>query len=415
MTAPPPLAGLVRSGEEPAEAVALRDWLFVVRDLSNLHLIRTADGDLMVNSGFMDSADRNMALLAPHRRGPMRRIILTQSHADHFGGVPAFREEMTEIIAGRGFVENAADMRDLMPFFGPRTRRIWGAMIQRKAGSGGAPPMPPEVVPDRLVSDRHEFEQGGRRFVLLATPDGETTDGICVWMPDEGVLFTGNLFGPMFRSMPFLNTLRGDKPRSVRSYLASLQAVRALGAELLVTGHGEPIVGAANIRADLDRMHDAVAWVRDATLAGMKAGKDVHSLMREVALPDSLAIGEYHGNVRWAVKAIWHEYAGWFQQESTTELYGVPRAAVSADLVVLAGGAGAVVARAEARLDAGQPLEAIHLLEVALGAEPGHREALAAMKAAHEALLAASGGTNLSETGWLNTSIAALEARLAAA
>lgn len=413
MTAAPPLGALVRAGEKQTEAVAIRDGLWMVRDLSNAYLLCTADGDLMVNTGFMDSAERNAALLAPHRQGPLRRIILTQSHADHFGGVPALREPGTEIIAGQGFIENARDMLDLMPFFGPRTRRIWGATIPRKPAAGGAPLMPPVIVPDRLVAGRHDFEQGGRQFALLATPGGETTDSISVWLPEDGAVFTGNLFGPMFRSMPFLNTLRGDKPRSVRSYLASLATVRALDPDLLITGHGDPILGAARIRADLDRMHDAVAWVRDETLAGMKAGKDMHRLMREIRLPEALAIGEFHGNVRWAVKAIWHEYAGWFQQESTTELYGVPRCAVSADLVALAGGPDPVVTRAGERLAAGEPLEAIHLLEIALAAAPGDRGALLALKTAHEALLAASGGTNLSETGWLRTSIAAIDAQLA--
>src|SRR3546814_6643209 len=40
-------------------------------------------------------------------------------------------------------------------------------------------------------------------------------------------------------SMPFLNTLRGDKPRLVRNYLKSLETIRDLGAEIVITGHGD--------------------------------------------------------------------------------------------------------------------------------------------------------------------------------
>jgi alkyl sulfatase BDS1-like metallo-beta-lactamase superfamily hydrolase len=198
----------------------------------------------------------------------------------------------------------------------------------------------------------------------------------------------------------------------VTRYLESLEKVRDLGAELLITGHGEPIRGAEKIRADLDKMYAAVSYINEQTIAGMNAGKDVHTLMGEIQLPDHLKIGEFHGKVNWAVKAIWHEHAGWFYYDSTTALYDVPRSSVDADLVELAGGADKLAARAKAKLDGGKPLEAIHLLDVALGAEPGNRDALEVQKAAHQALLAQSGGTNLSEVMWLRSEIAAADAKL---
>jgi len=125
-------------------------------------------------------------------------------------------------------------------------------------------------------------------------------------------VFSGNLFGPVFLAMPNLTTTRGDKPRLVVNYLESLDTVRNLGAELLITGHGEPIVGKDNIRANLDKMYDAVSYVRNAVIAGMNAGKTVHELMREIRLPEHLKIGQFHGKVSWAVRAIWEENSGWF-------------------------------------------------------------------------------------------------------
>jgi alkyl sulfatase BDS1-like metallo-beta-lactamase superfamily hydrolase len=401
----PLLAALVRSGEGQRQAVAINDFIFMAQDISNAYLVRTDDGDVLVNTGFMDNAERTKALLAQARRGELRTIILTQAHPDHYGGVPAFREPGSRIAAGQGFVETCRFYKDLMPFSMPRSRKLWGATIKRPAN----PIPPPEIQPDILVDRHFVFEQGGRRFELIATPGGETLDAIVVWMPSERVLFTGNLFGPVFLSMPNLCTIRGDKPRSVVRYLESLDRVRNLGADLLITGHGEPIRGAAKIRADLDRMYEAVSYVNQATIAGMNAGRDVHTLMREIMLPDHLRIGEFHGKVSWAVRTIWEEYAGWFHYDSTTSLYGVPRASVDADVAELAGGAARLAARARQHVDTGRPLQALHLLDIALGAEPGDREALAAKKAALEQLLAASGGSNLSETMWLKSEIAAVK------
>jgi glyoxylase-like metal-dependent hydrolase (beta-lactamase superfamily II) len=407
----PHLANLVLQGEKQTDAVAITDFVFMVHDISNAYLVTTADGDVMVNTGFLTTGARNKALLAPHRTGPLRAIIFTQSHADHYGSLDSFLEEGTKVIVHANFIDNMNDMNGLQPFFGPRTRKLWGTTVK----FDGPPPRPPEVKPDIIVDKEYSFEQGGRRFELIWTPDGETTDSLTVWMPKEKIVFTGNLFGPVFLSMPFLNTLRGDKPRLVRNYLRSLDRVRKLGAEILITGHGEPIVGAARIRADLDKMHAAVSWIREYTLSGMKAGKDVHTLMREIKLPDDIKIGEFHGKVSWAVKSIWEEYSGWFHYDSTTSLYGVPRSSVNADLIELAGGADALVARASEKLKQDKPLEALHLLEIVLGPEPGNVGALTAKKQASARLLELSGSTNLSETMWLRSEIRESDEKLAPA
>ena len=406
----PALANLVRAGDAQTEAVQITDFIFMAKDISNAYLVTTNDGDVLINTGFMDNAGRNVGLFAPHRTGALTHIILTQSHADHFGGVPEFREAGTKVIGGPGFTENWGDMKRLQPFFGPRSAKLWASTMKR----AGTPKPAPDIVPDIEVDRIHSFEQGGRRFELIHTPEGETLDGLTVWMPHEKIAFTGNLFGPVFLSMPFLCTIRGDKPRSVRAYLKSLETVLGLGVEILITGHGDPIIGKDRIKADLGKMHAAVSWVRDYTLDGMIAGQTVHHLMRDVALPEALKIGEFHGKTSWAVKTIWEEYSGWFHYEDgTTALYGVARSAVNADLVELSGGARALAVRAQAHVDAGRPLEAIHLLDVALGVDTENLDSLNVKKAALDQLLTASGGNNLSETMWLKSEIAAVDAALA--
>ncbi|HMN46832.1 MAG TPA: MBL fold metallo-hydrolase [Povalibacter sp.] len=407
--AKPLLASLVRAGDQQKDAGRITDFIFMAKDISNAYLVTTADGDLMVNTGFMDNIERNRKLFAPHRTGPLRRIILTQAHADHYGGVPGFREPGTQVIAERRFVQTWRYFDDLGPYLKRRSARLWAGTMNR----GSQPPPPPEVVPDVVVDRRHEFEQGGRRFEVISTPGGEALDSVVVWLPQERIVFTGNLFGPVFQAMPNLVTLRGDKPRLVQRYLHSLDLVRNLGAELLITGHGEPVRGTDTIRAALDKMHAAVSFVNDAVIAGMNAGKDVNTLMREIRLPPPLAIGEFHGKVSWAVRSIWEEYSGWFHYDSTTSLYGVPRSSIDADLVELAGGAAPLALRARKKLEEGRALEALHLLDVALGVEPVHAESLAVKKDALQQLLRESGGSNLSETMWLRSEIAAVEAALA--
>jgi alkyl sulfatase BDS1-like metallo-beta-lactamase superfamily hydrolase len=134
----------------------------------------------------------------------------------------------------------------------------------------------------------------------------------------------------------------------------------------------------------------------------MNAGKDVLTLMREIALPPELEVGEGYGMVRWNVRAIWENYAGWFHHRSTTELYPTGPESISADLVELAG-ANTIVERARALLAQGKPLQAIRLAEIVNHVEPQNEEARAVLTTAHEQLLIES--TNFWESAWLRRQI----------
>jgi glyoxylase-like metal-dependent hydrolase (beta-lactamase superfamily II) len=406
----PTLASVVREGDQQHQAVAINDFIFRVNDISNAYLITSDDGDVLINTGFMDQrhVDRNKALLTPVRTGPLRYIILTQAHPDHYGGVPHLREPDTQVVAGQRFLDTWQYFHDLGPYLTRQTEKLWGSTLQR----GENPPPPPRVVPDIEVGDVHTLLVGGRRLELLSTPGGESLDALCVWLPEDGIVFSGNLFGPLFNAMPNLTTIRGDKPRLSTNYLSSLIRIRDLDAELLITGHGEPIAGGERIRTSLQRMHDAVEWLRQAVISGMNAGHSLYQLMQDIRLPEQLALGEGHGKVSWAVRAIWEELSGWFHYEdSTPALYGVAPSALYSEVIDLAGGADAVAARAAANLAQEKPLEAIMLADIALSRTAAHSGALLTKQHALMTLLKQA-GDNLSLIMWLKSELTAVEDRL---
>jgi alkyl sulfatase BDS1-like metallo-beta-lactamase superfamily hydrolase len=154
-----------------------------------------------------------------------------------------------------------------------------------------------------------------------------------------------------------------------------------------------------------------VQWVHDKTLEGMNAGVDLRTLMREIKTPPELTLTEDYGKVAWNVRAIWHEYTGWFDPaRGTTELYGVPPSAVAPALADLAGGVDNIVAKAREFTGAGKPIEALHLLDIALAAMPDSAPARDAKKQALTLLLEQTGGNNLWERMWIGAAIRDLEA-----
>jgi alkyl sulfatase BDS1-like metallo-beta-lactamase superfamily hydrolase len=207
--------------------------------------------------------------------------------------------------------------------------------------------------------------------------------------------------------VPNLVTMRGDRYRDALTYVASLGVVLDLAPERLITGHFDPIEGADRIAAEVVAMRDATQWVHDRTVEGMNAGKDVHTLMSEVTLPERFDLGEGYGKTSWNVRAIWENYAGWFHHRSTTELYGVPPAAVAPDLVAAAGAA-ALAAAARAHLHAGEPVKALYLCDIVLAAQPDDDAGARAVAAqATRSLLEAS--ANFWERAWLRRSLEMLE------
>jgi alkyl sulfatase BDS1-like metallo-beta-lactamase superfamily hydrolase len=394
---------------QPATTVrhgAVNDFIHVSEGTTNSYLVVTREGRIVVNTGLAFVGPVHTACFDAVDRGPVRYVVLTQGHVDHVGGVGAFLEPGTDVVAHERSPWQQADDLRVQPFRSRRAYFAWAAAIDGKRRAG-APPQSP-TTPTILVRDRLALELGGRRFEVIACSGAETTDSLLVWLPAERVCVTSNVFGALFGHFPNLATIRGDRYRDPLPYAETLALVRDLDAEMLLVGHGPPIVGRDAIRTELGRMRDAVLYVHDAVVAAMNAGGDVWTAMRDIRLPPELEQGEGYGTVAWSVRAIWEMYAGWFHHHSTAELYPVPPWAVHPDLVALAGGPDAIAAAAEARATTA-PVEAIHLAEVALAAAPVHRGAIDASLAAHRTLLART--RNFWETRWLEHAIRTLESK----
>ena len=390
---------------ERAEQVAAGIWCSP--GLTNSYLLTTADGRIIVNTGMGFEAAAHRANFDAVDTAPVRYIVITQGHYDHVGGIDTLRDPGTQVIAQANWRAWRDDNERLLNYRIARSAFAFSgriadgvAAIQRRFG----PRLPPQSSPtaDITVTDTLTLHLGGRRMELIATPGGETTDSLVAWLPEERICLCSNTFGPVFGHIPNLVTMRGDRYRDALTVIDTIERVRALAPEVLLTGHFAPVVGAGRIDAELARLAGAVRYVHDQTVAGMNAGKDVRTLMREVSLPGHLEVGQGYGTVAWDVRAIWENYSGWFHHRSTTELYPVGPESVGADLLELAG-TEAVLARARAHLEAGRPLQAIHLAEIVTGVDPPHGEAREVLAAAHRLLLADS--VNFWETAWLTRQI----------
>jgi alkyl sulfatase BDS1-like metallo-beta-lactamase superfamily hydrolase len=387
----------------PIEVRKLNDFVYQARGVANTHLISTSEGNVLFDVGLsLQAAKQKRLLLEATPERPLTHIILSHSHADHVGGTRFWVEDDTEVVAHWEFPEEQRYLKQLEPYLHDRNRTLFPFL----------PEDPPQIgliayggiEPTRLVKngEPYRFEQGGVRFEVLPTPGAEGADNLVLWLPDQKILFSGDFFGPLFPQFPNIFTMRGEKVRKPVEYIASLERIIELGPETIVPSHKDPVHGSDEIMAGLIRMRDAVRYVHDQTVAGMNSGKTVQELMDEITLPPNLELNQAHGRVSWAVKSIWEYYATWFHFDYTTELYTVPRSAVHSELAALAGSE-ALVKSARTHTAEGRPLHALHLLEIAIGADAGDADALRARLDALQLLLdeAESGLGNSYEIDWL--------------
>ncbi len=288
------LDALVRQGEGDQDAVDVGDGIFMSRNIANSYLVTTSEGDVVINTGTQFEVEQIKARFQRVSDGPLRAIVFTQGHPDHVSGWSVFHEPGVRTIAQANHADVREYWRSLHPYYARRIMTLWGAVMDVDAT---AIQLPPEPVPTTTFVDSHAFELGGRRFELYATPGGETTDALVVWMPEHRAVFVGNLLGPFFGHVPNLYTVRGDKIRSAMMFLHSLDRVLALGPDTLITGH-DVFRGAEQIRHTISAVREATAYLRERTIAGMNAGADLWTLMREVTLPPELALPQCTGKWR---------------------------------------------------------------------------------------------------------------------
>ncbi len=371
------------SAEFRREVIKVTDGVWVAVGFSNANsiLIEGQGGSIVVDTT-SDTADARdvKAEFAKLSTAPVRAIIYTHSHPDHTGGAGVFAgNDQPEILAHQLFVERVPDVGRNGRDGGDQFGSALPDAVFINAGTGmrfrqRASPIA-DLPPTRTFSgDRLELTIAGVRLQLLHTP-GEARENVAVWLPDRRVLLPGDNF---YKSFPTLYAIRGARLRPIDQWIASLGLLIDLGADYMVPGHTRPVLGNGNVRAALTTYRDGIKSVFDQTLDGMRKGERPDELVEHVTLPPALAdspyLQEFYGTVAWSVRAIYADYAGWFDG-NPTKLFPLSERERSARVIELAGGREQVLLRARRALDNKEFQWAAELTDYVLAIEGGHVEA----------------------------------------
>lgn len=199
-------------------------------------------------------------------------VFVTHAHWDHVGGHRYFRSLNPSVhfygrsnYQGELSYDALGDPKMLQRFFGEKFRL--DDVLTYK--------------PDVLIDGPTDVVIGGTRFRLLPTRGGETNDALLVHMPEERVLFVGDILMP-YLGAPFLSEGSAD------GLVEAIDQVSMLKPRHLLHGH-EPLTRIFSSTAMLDDLRVQLTWLHDEVLRAMKAGAERGVIQQANLIPPTLA------------------------------------------------------------------------------------------------------------------------------
>jgi glyoxylase-like metal-dependent hydrolase (beta-lactamase superfamily II) len=197
----------------------------------NVFLVRDENEGALVDSGFGDekSVTARVEFLKEHTGVRVKYIVLTHHHFDHTSGADQLREATGAQVTLHP--QEAKFMRE-WDSNAPQDIEIPEDMKEMREKVETFRKQSADTEVDVLMNDGDEFTVGDLTLRVVHTP-GHTLGSICVYIPQERALFTGDTalgLGTVAISPP----PHGD----MGLYLQSLERLKTLDSTVMLPGHG---------------------------------------------------------------------------------------------------------------------------------------------------------------------------------
>ncbi|HEY8242267.1 MAG: MBL fold metallo-hydrolase [Vicinamibacteria bacterium] len=193
---------------------------------------------------------------------PIRYVVLSHYHAVRVLGASGYKPE--HVIASR-------DTYDLIVERGEQDMK---SEIERFPRLFQAVESVPGLTwPTIVFEKRLTLMLGKLRVEIMQLGRGHTKGDTVVWLPDDRILFSGDLVE--FDATPYT----GDA--YLADWPATLDAIAALKPEKLVPGRGAALKNPAEVKAGLDGTRAFVTEMYTSVREGARAGKDLRTVYRE--------------------------------------------------------------------------------------------------------------------------------------
>jgi len=324
------------------------------------------DGVAVVDPGLFINGPRVVDELRAITDLPVRYVIYTHGHYDHAFGTPAVLEDaearghaapdiVGHVNVARRFERYAKTSGHLAKTFDLQFAS-WGP------GGGDVVRRAQYCPPTIAYEDRLTLDGIAGMALECRHGLGETDDHTWVWAPDTKVIVGGDF---IVSSLPNAGTPFRVQ-RYVLEWAEALEEMAAVEPAAVVSGHGGVFTDDATEM--LLTTSQALRWLDGEVVRRINEGQWQEQILAEVELPAEMAASEYlqplYGCTAFAVRDLLRRYMGWYDGNPSM-LFPSTRAEIATEVLALAGGAEALLQRAEelAAGDAAEQQRALHLVD----------------------------------------------------
>ena len=364
------------------------DGIYQIRgyDMANLTLIEGETGWIVYDTTMsVECAAAGMQLVEKHfGKRPVKAVLISHPHVDHFGGMRAFVDEGTiadsglpiedqlasgkiPVIVPEHFAEHAVSENLYAgAAMGRRANYMYGTLLEKNEtgslaigiGMGQSRGTVSFLMPTYEVTHTgQKLTIDGVEMEFHMTPGTEAPAEMNTWFPQFKALWAAeNCTGTLHN----LYTLRGAQIRDGNSwanYIMEAEALYGSAVEVIFQSHNWPHWGKEASNDYLIQTAAIYKYINDQTLTYINQGYTADEIAHKIKLPKAMErvwyTRQYYGTLVHDAKAVYQRFMGWYDA-NPVHLNKLPPENAAKKLVEYLGDIELVLQKAKEDFDKGQ-------------------------------------------------------------